>query len=136
MNRSTIIVVVCLVLIVAAGAWIFLRPDSGAQRARRNAGRRICTACGHEWYKDRGELIREAKNSADGSGFNQCPNCGAWRGVSVVDCPHCGKPYAATSITEDADGNIIATGKVYVCPYCRYNRRTKQVADPEPEDTD
>ena len=139
MSRSTIIAFVCLLLIGAAVGWMVLRPESPSAQARRAAGRRKCTVCGHEWYKDRGELIREAKNSADGSGFNKCPECGAWRGVSVVDCPNpeCGKPYAAIAITQDEDGNVLSTGKQRACPYCGYVRGSELSGDNgEPAETE
>jgi ribosomal protein L32 len=126
MNRSAIVAVVCLVLIAASAAWIFLRPESAADRSRRNAGWRKCAVCGYEWYKDRGELIREAKNSPDGYGLNKCPQCGAWRGLATIECPNpqCGKRFTLITIVEDADGNL-SFPKQRVCPYCGYKLGTE-----------
>jgi len=128
MNRSTIIAVICLLVIGAAVGWMFLRPPSAAERSRRNAGWRKCAECGHEWYKDRSELIRESKSSPDKHSFNKCPECGAWRGMAAVDCPKCKVRFTAFTIVEDADGNL-SFPKQRVCPHCGYRLGTDLSGD-------
>jgi uncharacterized C2H2 Zn-finger protein len=134
MNRSVVIGFICIVAIVAAGAFIFMRPKSPEAQARYEAGWRKCAVCGHEWNKDPSQLIRESKASEDGSGFVRCPKCGAWRGMPIIRCPHCGKNYTSHKVVEDERG--VYFPKQRTCPYCGRGLAEAVGSQGQPADTD
>lgn len=134
MNRSAIIVLVCIVAIAAAIGYSVMRPRSPAAQARYDAGWRKCAVCGHEWHKDRSELIKECKASPDGYGLAHCPKCGEWRGMPMTQCPHCGKTYTASTIVEDENG--LSFPKQRICPHCGRSRSEEPGSEAPPADTE
>ncbi|MBN1917532.1 MAG: hypothetical protein JW889_06450 [Verrucomicrobia bacterium] len=119
MNRSAVIVLVCILAIAGSAAWLTLRPESPAAKAKAEAERRKCFECGHEWSKSRRALILESKSAPPGSGaFVQCPKCKAWAGMPVLHCEQCGKNFTSHVIVEEEDGTL-SFPKQRICPYCR-----------------
>ena len=134
MNRSVIIGLICVVAIAAAAAYTLMRPKSPAAQARYETGWRKCAACGHEWHKDRSELIRESKTSPDGYGLAHCPECDAWRGMPIIHCPHCDKNYTAREVVEDEHG--VHFPKQRTCPHCGRFLGDEPGSEPPPADTE
>jgi len=118
MNRSAVIILVCVLAIAGSAAYLVLRPKSPAARAKAESERRKCFDCGHEWRKDRRALVRESKNAPAGYQFVvQCPKCKAWAGMTIIHCEKCGKNYTSHVIVKNPDGSL-EFPKQRVCPYC------------------
>ena len=120
MNRSAALSLVCLVAIAGAIVSIVMTQSSrsSGQRARYEAGWRMCHACGHQWHMELSEIAAEAKRDPTGHGYVQCPKCRAWRGMVRVICPKCSKPYTADIEVRTEQGSHFA--KRQGCPHCGF----------------